>query len=113
MWQDAAVSRASAVWCLALGVLACDGTSSVNSKSGSGKTPTSGGKGAAAVTQPGTFHVSRDAELEAPLQQAFERARSQGLATFTVVLAPGTYKRSIDLTDPREIGRASCRERVS
>jgi hypothetical protein len=97
-----AVSRSSAVWCLALGVLACDGTSSVNGKSGSGKTPSSGGKGATAVTQPGTFQVTRDADLEAPLQVAFEQARDQRLTTFTVVLAPGTYERPIDLTDPRD-----------
>lgn len=99
------VSRLGKIWFLALGLMACDGTSSSRGKNVTNKTPSNDVNGVPAVTQPGTFQVASDSDLEAPLHQAFEKARNEGLATFTVLIAPGTYKRSIDLTDPRDSGR--------
>src|SRR5512140_2110403 len=99
-----AVNRAALIALLTSGLVACNRTSPVNnhSETEQSKAPSTGAEGDHPVTQPGAFHVTKAGDLAEPLQRAFEQARNDGQKTFTVQLAPGTYRGSIDLTDPRD-----------
>lgn len=102
------MNRAALIALLASAGVACNGAAQVGSgATDKSKQPADRVGGERPVTQPGAFHVTAAGDLGAPLQQAFEKARNEGLSTFTVTLAPGTYRGSIDLTDPRDAGGLS------